>query len=230
MLQKNKRNLLAKLLSLVMLFGAGAGVAAAVDFYGEQVSATAAATDLAETIGLEDRSWGAADDEYYFGGMNNGEYFNTASAVSGVWNSSSKTASLKPANNDVDIMEYIYVNGQSARALSNTNKQTGEYKGSSGWLANGANYAPVFVETTPDGGIVIRILKAYAGDTVEITFKAGFSLVDNTNTTLTLTKDVTFQYANGVLTKVEEQPIGQSYKGLWSSNSRVQREWVTPCK
>ena len=124
MLQKNKRNLLAKLLSLVMLFGAGAGVAAAVDFYGEQVSATASTADFAETLGMEDRAWGAGDDEYYFGGMNNGEYFNTADSVSGRWNSGSAKAGLMAANNGVDIMEYIYVNGQSARALSDANKES----------------------------------------------------------------------------------------------------------
>ena len=208
MLQKNKRNLLAKLLSLVMLFGAGAGVAAAADFYGEQVSATASTADFAETLGMEDRAWGAGDDEYYFGGMNNGEYFNTADSVSGRWNSGSTKGGLIAANNGVDIMEYIYVNGQSARALSDANKESNEYKGSNpqSWLSNGGNYAPVFVESTNGSGLVIKVLKSYAGDTVEITFKAGFSLVDNTNTTLTLTKDVTFQYANGVLTKVQEQP------------------------
>ena len=205
MLQKNKRNLLAKVLSVAMLFSAGAGVATAVSFYGEQVSVTASAAAFAETFGLEDRSWGAAEDEYYFGGMNDGKYLNTAASVSGVWNSSTQTASLKPANNGVDIMEYIYVNGESARTSSNTNKTTNAYVGSSGWLARGTNYAPVFVETTESSGLVIKMLKAYAGDTVEITFKAGFSVVDANNATLTLDKDVTYQYANGTLTKVEEK-------------------------
>ena len=205
MLQKNKRNLMVKMLSLVMLFSAGAGVATAVNFYGDQVKVMASAADFAETLGLEDRAWGAAEDEYYFGVMNNDAYLNTASAVSGVWNSGSNTASLKPANNGVDIMQYIYVNGESARAASDTNKATNAYKGSSGWLANGANYAPVFVETTDDSGIVIKMLKAYAGDTVTITFKEGFSVVDSSNTTLTLTKDVSFKYENGTLSKVEDE-------------------------
>ncbi len=159
------------------------------------------ALEYQDLLGLEDRtSWGAHDGEYYFGGIdlgNNSAYFNTADSVCNTWYVGN-TAPIT-ANNGVDIMEYIYVNGQSARSLI-TENANGDRLGNSCscWLSNPAA-CPVYVETTNGSGILIRLLKSYFGDTVTFTFKAGFSLIRNDGQVIYVSNDIIYTYANGTL-------------------------------
>ena len=150
-------------------------------------------------LGLENRDWGADAGEYYFGGINlTGGYFNTADSVSSTWYVGNND--IIAANNGVDIMEYIYVNGKSARQLITENANGERLSNTCGcWLSNPAAY-PVYVETTNGSGIIIRVAQAYAGDTVTITFKAGFSLIRNDGQLVYVSNDINYTFANNTLT------------------------------
>ena len=173
------------------------------------------AIDYTNKLGLEDRtSWGAnGDDEYYFGGVTLEPfgYFNTADSVSGCWNvtwDENYAKAFTANNHGVDIMEYIYINGEQAREACTTNGTTNEYAGANGgWLGNGGVCAPVCVETTNGSGILIRVLKAYTGNDFTITFKAGFTLVRNDGEVIYLSEDVEYSYANGTLSKVQKSTV-----------------------
>ena len=152
-------------------------------------------------LGLEDRAWGAHEGEYYFGGVTLEPFgfFNTAASVSATWHAD--TTAPITANNGVDIMQYIYVNGECARDLIVANYKGAQNKNSCGcWLSNPAAW-PVYVETTTGSGIVMHLAKAYFGDTVTITFKAGFSLIRDDGKMIYVSNDVGYTYSNGVLTK-----------------------------
>ena len=182
--------------------------------YTENKTAVAAyALEYKDLLGLEDRtSWGAHDGEYYFGGVTLEplEYFNTADSVCSTWYVGNKTPIT--ANNGVDIMEYIYVNDKSARELITANVNGSQLANScSCWLSNPAA-SPVYVETTNDSGIIIRILKAYVGDSFTITFKEGFSLIRNDNQRIYVSEDINYTYADGALSG--EARFTVSFEGL----------------
>ncbi|MBQ7913061.1 MAG: InlB B-repeat-containing protein [Clostridia bacterium] len=158
------------------------------------------ALEYEDLLGLEDRtSWGAHDGEYYFGGVTLDPfgYFNTADSVSNTWYVGN-TAPIT-ANYGVDIMEYIYVNGTSARALITANANGAQLGNSCDcWLSNPAA-CPVYVETTNSSGIMIKLLKSAFGDTVTFTFKKGFTLIRNDGEVIYVSSDITYTYANGAL-------------------------------
>ena len=163
-----------------------------------------------DLLGIEDRTyWGANDDEYYFGGVNLEPfgYFNSASSVNGCWNvtwDANYAAKFIANNNGVDIMEYIYVNGEQARAACVQNGIDNKYAGAyGGWIGNGGVCAPVYVETTNGSGLLIKILRAYAGDNFTLTFKAGFSLIRNDSEVIYLSSDVTYNCSSYVLSEGE---------------------------
>ena len=163
-----------------------------------------------DLLGIEDRTaWGANDDEYYFGGVTLEPfgYFNSASSVNGCWNvtwDANYAAKFIANNNGVDIMEYIYVNGEQARAACVQNGIDNKYAGAyGGWIGNGGVCAPVYVETTNGSGLLIKILRAYAGDNFTLTFKAGFSLIRNDSEVIYLSSDVTYNCSSYVLSEGE---------------------------
>ena len=213
MLQKNKSNLLLNVLLCVtlvftllgaLLLGNREGVSAKAD------------TDITEILGVEDRtSWGAHDGECYFGGviLSPFGYFNTAASVSATWHAD--TTAPITANNGVDIMEYIYVNGECARDLIAANYKGAQNKNSCAcWLSNPAAW-PVYVETTTGSGIIIRLAKAYFGDTITLTFKAGFSLIRDDGVVCTTSEDIVYTYQNGVLGgRVVDRAYTLSFEGL----------------
>ncbi|MBR2646329.1 MAG: hypothetical protein IKD47_02055, partial [Clostridia bacterium] len=150
--------------------------------------------DISTTLGLDNQSKDHGNGDFCFVAQIGSSWFNTNESVNGVWNINKDT--LKAANANVDIMEYIYVKDNvSVRAHSDTNASTNEYVGSGGWLANGYACCPVFIETTT-AGLWIRIDNDFAGDFFEITFKAGFRLVDTDGTVVYLSEDVTYKYIN----------------------------------
>ena len=173
------------------------------------VTSSVKATDITDYLNVENRAWGAHDGEYYFGVLDTREsnkaangsyYFNTAlKAEQGTWFVGNNE--IIQANSGLDIMEYIYVNGVSARKLITDNANGERLSNTCGcWLSNPAAY-PVYVETTNGSGIIIRIAKAYAGDTVTLTFKAGFAITNAAGENVAVTRDITFTYANGAITK-----------------------------
>ena len=184
--------------------------------YGVDKQAVAAyRMDITKYIALEDRAWGADEGEYYFGVLDmreankvaNGdsETYLLNSCVAGTWYVGNNAPIS--ANNGVDIMEYIYINDQSARSLITANASGAQLVNSCGcWLSNAAA-SPVYVETTNGSGIMIKVLKAYAGNYFEITFKSGFSLINSDDITVYLTDDVTYKYivmeGNAMLEKGE---------------------------
>ena len=158
------------------------------------------AIEYKDLLGVEDRtSWGAHEGEYYLGGvtLDPFEYLNTS--VNGTWYVGNDD--IITANNGVDIMQYIYINGKSARALITANANGDKLvNGCNCWLSNPAA-CPVYVETTSESGIIIRLLKSFVGESFTITFKAGFSLIRNDGEVIYLSEDVHYVYANGALPK-----------------------------
>ena len=157
-LSKKQSGFLAKVLACLTIMLMMVGVMFSLPNVGEKnITADAATIEYQDLLGIENRAWGAASDEYYFGGVTLEPfgYFNTANSVSGCWYNGNQA--LIDANNGVDILQYIYVNGKSARDAITENN--GALVGSSGWLTNPAA-SPVYVETTNGSGIMIKILKA----------------------------------------------------------------------
>ena len=174
------------------------------------ISANATATpfyvkDITYTIGLDNRAWGALSGEYYFGVMNDGACLNTASNISDCWHLGN---GLVANNNGIDITEYIYVNGKSAKQwITENNELSSPLVGENGvtttaWLSN-ALASPVCVRTsTADAnmGIMINILKEAISAPLTITFKEGFSVIDSEGETLVLLEDIIYTYENDKLT------------------------------
>ena len=116
---RNSNLLLVLAMAFVAMFSCLFGVATMNG--AKAVTVSAETVDYTELLGLEDRtSWGAHANEYYFGGITlNQGYFNCAPSVCSAWHADN--SAIISANNGVDIMKYIYVNGQCARDLIDVN-------------------------------------------------------------------------------------------------------------
>ncbi|MBR2336424.1 MAG: hypothetical protein IKA61_00560 [Clostridia bacterium] len=165
--------------------------------------------DITDRIQIEDRAWGVTEDkhaggsnEVYVGVLDTGitnadgtHYFNTS--VNDTWYVGN-TAIIE-ANGGVDIMEYIYVNGVSARKLITDNANGVRNSNACNcWLSNPAAY-PVYVETTNGSGLMIRLAKAAFGTEFTITIKAGFRITNAGGELVVVTKDVEFNYNGGTV-------------------------------
>ena len=219
--QKNKSNNILNVLLSVMLICTLFGALFFINRKSVSAKAAAATTDITDTLTLENRNseaWknncATADDEYYFGVVNDGAYLNTADNISGCWYIGNNDV-LSANNNGVDILEYIYVNGKSAKSLNTENVNGAQLTGTIGWLANPAA-SPVLVQTSSAAGnmgIQIHILKAAVSEPITLTFKKGFSVIDPNGETLAVSDDVEFTIdATGVPTKVVECTL--SFEGL----------------
>ena len=166
--------------------------------------------DITERIQIEDRTWGAHTNEVYVGVLDTGvtytdaegnenHYFNTSASVNDTW----YVGNVAPITNNggVDIMEYIYVNGVSARSLITANANGVRNSNACAcWLSNPAAY-PVYVETTNGSGLMMRLATAAFGTEFTITIKAGFRITDINGDLVAVTKDVNFKYNNATITK-----------------------------
>lgn len=165
--------------------------------------------DITDRIQIEDRAWGVTEDkhaggsnEVYVGVLDTGitnadgtHYFNTS--VNGTWYVGNDA--IITTNGGVDIMEYIYVNGVSARSLITTNANGVRNSNACAcWLSNPAAY-PVYVETTNGSGLMIRLAKAAFGTEFTITIKAGFRITNAGGELVVVTKDVEFNYNGGTV-------------------------------
>ena len=195
--------LLVSGLALTAVFSCSLGVFTLNE--NKEISASAATIEYQEYLGLEDRtSWasGGHADIVTLGLMDfsiteGNQYFK--SSVSGCWYHGNDD--VVPANNGLDILQYVYLNGESARDLITQNatdqKSTA---GTTTWLSNPAAW-PIAFETGTD--CWIRIDKTKFGGNFTFTFKAGFSLIRNDGETVSISNDIIYTYTNGVLAKEE---------------------------
>ena len=208
-MRNKKSKLLIKLLActatLCTAFGVGFTVAR---FEDAPVTVSADATEKVnynDYLGLEDRtSWAVSGNPNVlcFGLMDfsvtvGNQYFK--SSVSGCWYHGND--GVITANNGVDIMQYIYINDTSIKDLLIANAAVGKTTtgDGAGWLANPAAW-PVAFETGTD--CWIRISKEYVGNDFTFTFKPGFELTRNDGARICLTKEVSYRYVNGSLSKL----------------------------
>ena len=108
--------------------------------------------------------------------------------------------------NNVDMAEYVLINGMSVR--EHINSYTGS-RGSGFPMNIGAVYNPILMDTfQPYDSIRVSVLSDYIAmsELNEVTLKAGFNWRNQSGETLKVTKDVTYKYAaDGTATrKVEE--------------------------
>ena len=162
--------------------------------------------DITDTIsvanwGIGEGQWLGDDCYFIYITDTNGLQFNDSGAA--YWNDHPENADK---NNGCDIMEYIYVNGVSARELSNRNAAgTTSYVGTSSILSYGGCFAPIMVYTEYGGSCIqMKVMTQYVEDSgmpLTVTFKKGFQFLTAENELLTLSNDLTYQDVNGTWTK-----------------------------
>lgn len=158
--------------------------------------------DITDTLGLENRnSWASDNDNVItLGAMSGSSYFK--SFAGGCWYQGNNN--VITANNGIDIMQYIYINGECARDLLIANQTTqNKLSGTESWLSNPAAW-PIAVETT--GDVWIRLDKTKFGEVFTITIKAGFRILNADGNLTAVTRDIDFNYSSGNITKVVEEP------------------------
>ena len=169
-----------------------------------------ATVDVTDKMGLENRAWalGEATDYSALGftytdGANG--WLGADASLCAHWNDH---ASFAGSNDGCDIMEYIYVNGRSVRAIvteNASNRKYGKESNSFPFSMNGV-YAPIDVETMSagNGGLWIRIMNEFIADqggTITITIKAGFKLLAEEGNFLLVSSDIVYTYDGTTLTK-----------------------------
>ncbi len=106
-------------------------------------------------------------------------------------------------------MEYILIDGQSARSIVTKNATDRTYgkAGDSFPLNMSGVYAPITVETAgaDSSGLYVRVLSDYKSEFV-ITVKAGFTLKLASGDTVVASEDVSYKFADKTLTKVVYVP------------------------
>ena len=177
--------------------------------YNENKTAAAIYTkDITETVDIQFSLKGEHESQFKI-------FITPSSALSsnGWWNIYGDR--LTPANNGVDIMDYIYVNDQSIRALSDDNRTNNTYPlgNGGGWFANSDQCRPVFVETNSDG-IWVRVLHSFSSGEFKVTLKAGFAILDANGTISVIKEDVSFLCSGvtGLVTQMKEYTL--SFDGL----------------
>ena len=171
----------------------------------------AATIDVTDKVGIEDRAWslGSATDYAAFGftyqdGVNG--WLGADASLRAHWNDH---ASLAGKNDGVDIMEYILINGKSARAIvteNATNRKYGNSSNSFPFSMNGV-YAPIDIEPmgTDNGGLWIKIMTEFIADQggqITITIKAGFKILGENGDFLVVNSDINYTYNGSALTRI----------------------------
>ena len=169
-----------------------------------------ATVDVTDKMGLENRAWalGEATDYSalgftYTGGANG--WLGADASLCAHWNDHAYYAD---SNDGCDIMEYIYVNGRSVRAIvteNASNRKYGKESNSFPFSMNGV-YAPIDVEamSAGNGGLWLRIMNEFIADqggTITITIKAGFKLLAEEGRFLLVSSDIVYTYDGTTLTK-----------------------------
>ena len=108
-------------------------------------------------------------------------------------------------NAGIDVMEYIYLNGKSARTIINENIQSGKYKhdNEAAFPFNmGGCYAPITVEISAVLGVYVQVMDEYINDLIAedgyavLTYKAGLGYLSSASdaTAYYWAKDVNYLY------------------------------------
>ena len=183
--------------------------------YGASKTATAfylEGTDIADTLDMS--NWGTAQgaDCTYIRVGNQTDADNNfiiPTAFTNIhWQDGYMTQTVN--NFGCDLMEYIYINGKSTRAISTENGQSetygGEGKTTTFPFTFGGIYAPVDVYTNGNEFVILVMTDYVAKDELVITFKAGLRLASADGGMFYLSKDFVFPYYtvtfDGVVKKV----------------------------
>ena len=193
-MKKTKKSFfLGKILTcvLVLLVSVCSAVFALSDSGKEKISVSASTSvDATDMLVLGD--WGSPASESdlrYLWFMDYGKL--PTSGYAEWWNDNGEANAA--LNNGIDIMEYIYIDGESTRSLvaKNAAGET-DYKGETTQPHNhGGIYAPVGVFTN-GSGVGLKVLLSYKTSFV-LTVKAGFQITAANGVTYTISKDVHFQ-------------------------------------
>lgn len=138
------------------------------------------------------------------------EYLVVNSSMKGYWNDNGASFA---STNGIDIMEYLYFNGESARSIVNKNK-SGEtsFTGTTFPLSIGGQYSPIAIETNGSYAKMMVLKDWMSQGSFILTIKGGFKLLLNDGKTITTANDVSFQYVNGAITKMQAYTL--SFEGL----------------
>ena len=121
------------------------------------------------------------------------------------WNDNGATNAS--ANNNVDLMEYVLIDGVSMRDIVNTNAASATpYKGPIFPFTNGSVYSPVQLGTAANNYVYLRVLIAYKSS-YTLTIKSGFEVTTISGERLYTTKDVNFAVTASSVSKIEEYTL-----------------------
>ena len=201
MSQKSK-TFLVKLIAIVTLFFCALGTW----FSLPSAAVKADTVEIKDTLTVEYWSSSSGATDSYFVIKAQGDYTIVDGSLCTYWNDHTEKAAL---NNGCDLMEYILIDGQSARSIVTKNATDRTYgkEGDSFPFNMSGVYAPIAVETAGAGssGLYVRVLSDYKSEFV-ITVKAGFTLKLASGHTVVASEDVSYKFADKTLTKVVYVP------------------------
>ena len=199
MIKAKKTRLAILVMSVVLAFSLLLGLLS----FQDKATLTAKAateTDITSTISLADQGTIEAPDEVRtFFIQSNGTNILT-SGFAEYWNDNGATNAS--ANNNVDLMEYVLIDGVSMRDIVNTNAASATpYKGPIFPFTNGGVYSPVQLGTAANNYIYLRVLIEFKSS-YTLTIKSGFEVTTADGVRLYTTKDVNFAVTENSATKV----------------------------
>ena len=132
-----------------------------------------------------------------------------ASFPQACWNDNGVVGGVNyTANGNQDILEYIYINERSVRAIVTENASTRKYIGvEETTLGIGGVFAPIQVDVSADFGLILRILNVFIEDTlategkVLLTYKQGLHIYGENDTIYTFGSSLTYAYKDGSWSK-----------------------------
>ena len=208
MIKTKKTRLAIWVMSVVLAFSLLLGLLSLQD-KAKLTAKAATETDITSTISLADMGTVEAVDEVRtFFIQNNGANILT-SGFQEYWNDNGATNAT--ANNNVDLMEYVLIDGVSMRNIVNENAASATpYKGPIFPFTNGGVYSPVHLGTGANY-IYLRVLIAYKSS-YTLTIKSGFSVMTADGVRLYTTEDVNFAVTESSVSKIEEYTLSFDVK------------------
>ena len=167
-------------------------------------------TDITSMISLADMGTVEAENEVRtFFVQNNGVNILT-SGFQEYWNDNGATNAT--ANNNVDLMEYVLIDGVSMREIVNANAASATpYEGPIFPFTIGGVYSPVQLGTGANY-IYLRVLIAYKSS-YTLTIKSGFSVMTADGVRLYTMEDIEFAVTESSASKIEEYTLSFDKEG-----------------
>ena len=169
-------------------------------------------TDITSMISLADQGTVEAVDEIRTFFIQNNDANILTSGFEQYWNDHGATNAAK--NNNVDLMEYVLIDGVSMRDIVNENaakEGDAQYKGPIFPFTLGGVYSPVQLGTVADY-IYLRVLIAYKSS-YTLTIKSGFSVMTADDVRLYTTEDIEFAVTESSVSKIEEYTLSFDKEG-----------------